>query len=118
MAEEMAEKSSEPAAEEKRFMPISVTSLRLDTVMGFDLYLRVREDTPAVLYAKRDVKFGEEARGRLVENKVEQLYIDAGDETSYRRYLEANLSAVLADKMVGLDELRFDAPSAQHVEDF
>ncbi len=97
MAEKMAENSPAPAAGEKQFMPISVSSLRLDTVMGFDLYLRVRKDAPAILYAKGDVRFEEEARKRLVENRVEQLYIDTSDASSYHRYLEATLPTVLSD---------------------
>lgn len=101
MAEEMRDEGPDSAADEDRFLAISVSSLRLDTVTGFDLYLRVREGDAAVLYAKRDVKFAEEARVRLVENKVERLYIDVSDEASYRRYLEANLSALLADETVG-----------------
>lgn len=89
---------------DRDFAPIRVSSLRVDTVTGFDLYLQVKPGEPAVLYAERSVPFTEESRQRLVDNEVEHLYISAGQEGSYRRYLEQNLQSILADLEVSARE--------------
>lgn len=86
------------------YVPIPLASLRLDTRANFDLYLRARPDEPAVLYAERNVPFGEEARRRLLENKVDTLYIEASEITTYRRYLERHLPAILSDPEVRIEE--------------
>ncbi len=85
------------------FVAINIASLRLDTTTGFDLYIRVRPNDPLVLYARANVPFSDKARKRLIQSKVERLYIDEGQETQYRRYLASNLSAILADPAISTE---------------
>ncbi len=80
------------------YIPIPVASLRLDTTTGFGVYIRVRPDEPAVLYAQPTVPFSEDAKRRLIENRVEFLFIESGEREKYARYLEDNLPAILADE--------------------
>jgi putative nucleotidyltransferase with HDIG domain len=101
-----------------RFIPIPLDVLRLDSIVDFDLYIQ-SESSPAeafrshrelfgrtgstmapVLYRQRDLPFTEETLGRLRENQVEFLYLDATQESIYRRYVERNLGALLADPHV------------------
>ncbi len=93
----------ESRGNDEAFVAINIASLRLDTTTGFDLYLRVRPNDPLVLYARSNVPFSDKARKRLIQSKVERLYIDAGQENQYGRYLAANLSAILADQSITME---------------
>jgi len=90
----------EPHAVEPRdagFLPISLASLRLDTVTQFDIYFQPRPDQPYVLYAEKNIKFTEEVRRRLIENRITTVYIRANQRHGYNLYIEENLPAILAD---------------------
>jgi len=84
------------------YFPIVVTSLCVDVVTDFDLYWIPQKRQALVLYRHRDLPFGEEARGRLAESRVEELYVDAGQSEAYRRYLERNLKTLLTDENLDL----------------
>ena len=102
------------ALEESAFIPVSLSSLRVDSVTSFDIYLarsqvqlgkkRPERSQPFVLYAERNLTFTEKARRRLVENNVATLYIRDAQHVQYKRYVEENLPAVLADPSVKLEE--------------
>lgn len=83
------------------YIPVRICSLRLDTITDFDLYLQVRPDEPLVLYAERNIPFTEEARNRLVQSRVECIYIPAEQEVEYRGYLEKQLQSILSDPEIG-----------------
>jgi len=89
---------------EADFFPINISSLRLDTVTNFDLFIQVRPDEPAVLYAERHIPFTEDSRRRLEDNQVENLYISTGQHGDYRRYLEENLQDILTDASITIDD--------------
>src|SRR5690606_2886006 len=74
-----------------------IGSIRIDTITGFDLYVKLRPGEPQVLYAKRDVPFTEDALARLRRSNVKTLYVSTNQETQYYAYLEKNLGAVLQD---------------------
>jgi len=82
------------------YIPVHISSLRVDSITGFDLYLQVRPGEPAVLYAERNTPFGEKSRRRLEENRVEYLFISSGQQGSYRAYLEKHLPAILQDPSI------------------
>ena len=84
------------------YFPIVVTSLCADVVTDFDLYWIPQKRQTLVLYRHRDLPFSKEARGRLAESRVEELYVDAGQGEAYRRYLERNLKTLLTDDSVDL----------------
>ncbi len=81
------------------FVPVQLASLHVDTVPGFDLYLRTRTGRMA-LYQKGDVSFREEHRQRLRDHSVEELYVAAADRKQCLRYLEGHLDDVLRNEMV------------------
>jgi HD-GYP domain-containing protein (c-di-GMP phosphodiesterase class II) len=84
----------------QEYIPVHISSLRVDSVTGFDLFLRVRPDEPVVLYAERNTPFGERSRRRLQENRVEYLYISSSQQGLYRAYLESHLPAILQDPSI------------------
>jgi len=82
------------------FFAIPLASLRMDTVTGFDLYLRSPQDRQHVLYRSGELPFTEEHRSKLQQSSVTKVYISSTDRAKYMRYLENNLSQILADDKV------------------
>ena len=77
--------------EGRKFIPIQVSSLRLDTVTNFDLYMKATPGEPAVLYADRTLPFSEQSRKRLEENRIQYLYVSSEQLGDYRKYVESNM---------------------------
>ena len=89
-------KSPEAASEANRYTSIPLSSLRMDTVTGFNLYMKVGKDK-YVLYRGVDLKFTEEHKAKLHQSKVRRLYISASERSHYLRYLEGNLAGIIND---------------------
>ena len=87
-----------------RFMPIALTSLRVDTVTDFDLYLDLEGGQAPVLYRDKRLPFTEDILNRLRESQVRDLYIEASQEAQYQQYVERNLQALLSDERIPLSE--------------
>ena len=85
------------------YRPILLESLRLDTVTGFDLYIKTSETAEPILYRQHDLPFTVEIKRRLEEHDVEQLLISSTHESQYRKYVEANLSDLLNDSNIELE---------------
>lgn len=90
--------------DDKTYFPVHVASLRVDSVIGFDLYFRPALDQPLVLYAERHIPFTEEKRNRLTSGHIKTLYVDTIQEDRYHRYLERNLPQILADPTIPVSE--------------
>ncbi|HIJ64884.1 MAG TPA: HD domain-containing protein [Candidatus Hydrogenedentes bacterium] len=88
----------------KVYRPIPLAALRLDTITDFDLYLATPEERAPVLYRRRDLPFTQEVQERLLQTNLVSLYVDVGEEEQYRRYVEGNLGAILADPEIGMAE--------------
>jgi hypothetical protein len=86
------------------FIPIQVSSLRLDTVTNFDLYIQAFPGEPAVLYADRTFPFTEKSRKRLEDNRIEYLYVSNTQIPEYRRYVEANIEKILIDISIRMED--------------
>ncbi len=82
------------------YFAIPVSSLRLDTITGFNLFLRSPRDNQHVLFRNGELKFTGECRAKLEQNKISSVYIAAADRAAYMRYLENNLSCILSDDTV------------------
>ncbi|MFM1921448.1 MAG: hypothetical protein RLZZ303_3082 [Candidatus Hydrogenedentota bacterium] len=80
------------------YLPISIDSLRVDSMPPFDLYLRAGDDQPFVLYCQHDTPFTQQARQRLALNRRSDLFIRNGQRGEYNRYLAANLEEIFKDK--------------------
>ncbi len=85
-------------------IPIRVSSLRLDTITGFDVYFVADHQQPPVLYCERHIKFTESHRRRLEDSQVEYLYIDSSEAEIYRQYVEKNLPVILEDSSLAVGE--------------
>lgn len=81
------------------YYKIPIETLRVDTITGFDLYLRIIEDTVPkyVLYRAKDLRFEEKHKDRLNDSRVHEIFIRTADRHVYSRYLEDNLDAIISN---------------------
>jgi putative nucleotidyltransferase with HDIG domain len=85
------------------FMGIPVSSLRIDEMTEFDLYLPGNAYRQPVLYRSAELPFTEEARQRLTSTRVDQLLVKSTDRAAYKRYLERNLASIVSDTSIPLE---------------
>jgi putative nucleotidyltransferase with HDIG domain len=86
------------------FLSVRLASLQPNTVLNFDLYLRPQPDAAPVFYREKSLPFTVETKKRLRDHNVEELYIFSNQEADYHHYLEHNLSSLVADYSVPLQE--------------
>jgi len=82
----------------KAFFPIELISLRTDTVVPFELYLKHGADSGFVLYRSRNLEFTESHRRQLVENSVRHVYVPSDETNAYWQYIEQQLPAIIHDE--------------------
>lgn len=97
-------KPPQQAAPALRFFTIRVASLRVDTVVHFDLYIQSGTLRVPVLYRARNLPFTEESRERLTSTAVSELFVPSEQAQEYRKYIESNLNAILADSDIPIEE--------------
>ena len=73
---------------EQKYLPIYLDSLRVDSILDFDLFLKVNNEL--VLYRAPNLAFTERTRQKLLDNRVERLYVPFENKDKYQRYIEAN----------------------------
>ncbi len=78
-----------------QYLPILLDSLRVDSILDFDLFLTV--NGKMVLYRSADLPFNDRTRQNLLENKVDRLFITDENRHRYQRYIERNLAKILID---------------------
>lgn len=83
---------------EEKFMPIYLDSLRVDSVLGFDLYIQVQNRL--VLYRSADLAFSDRTRQKLLESRVDRLFVPAENKVQYQAYIEENLDKILSDPAI------------------
>ncbi|MCX6826085.1 MAG: HD domain-containing protein [candidate division Zixibacteria bacterium] len=81
-----------------QYLPIYMESLRIDTVLNFDLYIKIGGEM--VLYRSADLPFTERTRDKLVANKVLRLHVSSISRGKYQKYIEQNLDKILTDQQV------------------
>jgi putative nucleotidyltransferase with HDIG domain len=87
---------------QQKFLPIYLDSIRVDSVLDFDLYIKVNNQL--VLYRSADLPFTERTRQKLIENKVDRLYITNDNRARYQVYIEKNLDKILTDTKIREDK--------------
>ena len=84
------------------YISIAIETLQLNSIIDFSLYLKRNGD--AVLYREQDLPFGEEEKGRLIENNVKEVFILSIDKKKYLRYVEKNLDSIIGDETYPVDK--------------
>ncbi len=87
---------------QEKHIPILLDSLRVDTLLDFDLHIMVHSNL--VLYRSADLPFDEANRQKLLENKVERLYVASEYREKYQKYIESNLGSILDDPTVDANQ--------------
>ena len=78
-----------------QFIPIYLDSLKVDSILNFDLF--VKRDGQLTLYRSAELPFTERTKLKLMDNGVNILYIDGSSRSEFQRYLETNLPGIMAD---------------------
>jgi len=85
-----------------RYIPVSIDSIRVNSVPQFDLFLRVGPGQPMVLYCEHNTPFTVKARTQLENNRIKLFYVRSEEHAAYRLYLAENLDTILKDKDLSL----------------
>jgi len=79
-------------------MEIDLDLLRIDTILGIDLYLKVPQGF--ILYRSKKIPFNEKVRKNLLYHGVTSLYIPARESGKFSDYIENNLTNILSDESI------------------
>lgn len=82
------------------FFNVPLSSLRLDVVTGFNLYLKRSPKEAPFFYRGANLPFSEHHRAKLVEGRVDTVYIPNSERRQYLSYVEKNLEDLLHDPVV------------------
>lgn len=85
------------------FFPVSLKTMRIDTPLPFDVYLRIKNDK-MVLFLSHGNVFNEDARQRLMENKVSWLYIKNAHKRQFNHYLHQHLEEIIGDSTISIEQ--------------
>lgn len=80
------------------FLPIYVHSLRIDSVLDFDLYVYNGRDI--ALYRACHLPFTAKTQAALLENDVSRLYVPIDKRRQYQRYIQTHIDKILTDPSV------------------
>jgi len=88
------------------FFPVTLSSLKADTIIGCDIYLLVSDNGRSnyVLYCKGDAAFENEKKELLVKKNINRLFVCKEDQKKYSEYLETNLQNILSDERIQPEE--------------
>ncbi len=96
-----------PAAgtnKDAKHLPVNLAVLRPGTLAPVDIYVRTGGRAGYVLYKRAGAELTEQIRKRLLDNGVHQLFIRKSDREHYDDYIEQNLSAIIRDDLMPLEE--------------
>lgn len=85
-------------ARANKFMPVYLDSLKLDSVLDFNLYLK--RDSGYFLYRSSSMPFDENTRASLLDRQIRKLYISINEQSNYQKYIERNLNSIIEDKSI------------------
>ncbi|GMV99527.1 MAG: hypothetical protein AMXMBFR84_06660 [Candidatus Hydrogenedentota bacterium] len=83
-----------------KYIEIPISSLRVDSVTNFDLYLRTQEDLPPVLFREKHLPFTQDVLGRLAELNHSHMWVRDDEHDVYQQYVEKHLESILGDSGV------------------
>jgi hypothetical protein len=84
---------SKTTAVKEKFLPVYLEAMRVDTIVQFDLYIKIGRDL--ILYRASNLPFTEKTRTNLLDNNVKTLYVPTGEREQYQKYIESNINQIL-----------------------
>jgi len=88
----------------KSFFPISLHSLRLESVPSFDLYILHKSKADHVLYRHKNTEFSGAVQDNLLANEVTELYVPREQRDDYFEYASREIADVVRDENLGANE--------------
>ena len=88
----------------KGFFAARLAVMQPGTLAPVDLYIRVKNPPRFVLYKSAGATLTDEVRHRLIDNNVHELYIQKADEEAYGQYVERNISTIIRDDLLPLED--------------
>ncbi len=95
------------------YNPILLDSLRVDSVLNFDLFVKLNRQM--VLFRSADLPFNDQTRQKLIESGLKKLYVNATSRGEYQKYMEGNLGQVLSSPEISEEskaEILYEASAA------
>lgn len=89
---------TEKKIEAGTYYAIYLESLRVDSILDFDLY--INKSNNFVLYRGSNLPFAEKNRKGLIENNVDKLYISSENQKNYQLYIEKNIHQIINDRTI------------------
>jgi len=77
---------------------IYLDSLRINSTLDFDLYIKKAGDY--VLYRSARLPFKEKNRSALLDNNIDRLYVPYDKRHDYQKYVEANIQEIIEDPRI------------------
>ncbi|MCK5124854.1 MAG: HD domain-containing protein [candidate division Zixibacteria bacterium] len=93
--------ASKSSTVQDKYLPIYLDALRIDSIVDFDLYLKIGRDL--ILYRASDLPFTDRTRHTLLENNVETLFVPTSEREQYQNYIESNISMILNDQSISTE---------------
>lgn len=81
-----------------RYLAIDLATLRVDRLLNFDLYIDIEGEK--ILYREKSLEFTESCRRRLLDGRVQQIYIDERQRLQFLGYMEKELPLILTDQQL------------------
>ena len=90
----------------QKYLPITLNSLRPDTIINCDVYLLVNVNGASrhILYCKGNSVFENNKIELLVRKNINRLFIARDDQRKYFEYLESNFQNIMSDERIHPDE--------------
>lgn len=88
------------------YFPVTIDSIRSDTIIGCDLYLLMHVDDTNrfVLYCRGNSVFESKKRDLLLKKNVNRLFISRNDKNTFFRYLESNFPQIFTSTNITSEE--------------
>lgn len=80
------------------YIPILISSLKSDTIIGCDLYVLSKKDGKSnyVLYSSGDSMFEGSKKSMLARKNIKSIFINKKDKKFFYEYLESNFQQILS----------------------
>lgn len=86
------------------FISIPLASLRADTILDFEMYIKANPSDTPVLFRGQDLEMKQDVLDKLIESRHVDIFIKPESEDAYHRYVESNLPAILNDESIPVEE--------------
>jgi len=91
--------------QQKEFLEVPTSFLRLDTHLAFDIYLSPENGIdPPVLYRNKNLPFTKDVKQRLIHHDVKTLSIPTENDQSFYKYIENNIGDILTDPDISIEQ--------------